>query len=260
MASIQKNFIPTVKKLPWNYMGRDFVVGDIHGCLPDLMELLDGVSFNKNVDRLLSVGDLVDRGPDSWGALALLAEPWFFAVKGNHEDLLLDHIGKESVAKYSPVDFIRNGGDWYYYQKCPDHFDRESIFSRLENLPHIMVVSNSSHRFNVVHGELLSFTKGRTRLFNDVDIDRWEAGLQSGSSLNEFDLIWERTIFTGKGLYLPPKLEGLSPTFCGHSIVEDITVRNSHINLDTGAFKHYRSNGKISFGRLSIVHADSFIS
>lgn len=257
MGNAHNAFIPTVKKLPWNSLGRDFVVGDIHGCLPDLLDLLDRVSFDKKVDRLLSVGDLVDRGPDSWGVLALLAEPWFFAVKGNHEDLLLDHIRKESIApKYSPVDFIRNGGSWYYSQKCPDGYDRERIFSLLEKLPHIIVVSGTSNRFNVVHGELLSFKKGQPTLFGDPDIDRWEFCLESGSSLEESDLIWERTIFTGQGLQLPDRREYLSPTFCGHSIVEKITIRNNHINLDTGAFKRYLDNGKSSSGRLSMIYAN----
>lgn len=33
--------------------------------------------------------------------------------------------------------------------------------------------------------------------------------------------------------------EPLSPTFCGHSIVEEITIRDNHIDLDTGGFKKY---------------------
>lgn len=40
---------------------------------------------------MLSVGDLVDRGPDSIGCLKLLEAPWFHAVMGNHEQLLLNY-------------------------------------------------------------------------------------------------------------------------------------------------------------------------
>lgn len=45
---------------------RTIVVGDIHGCMAELMALLEEVSFGPE-DLLVAVGDLVDRGPDSWG-------------------------------------------------------------------------------------------------------------------------------------------------------------------------------------------------
>jgi serine/threonine protein phosphatase 1 len=68
-----------------NTRGRDFVVGDIHGWLEPLQAELDAVCFDPAVDRLFSVGDLIDRGPDSEQCLLLTREPWFFAVRGNHE-------------------------------------------------------------------------------------------------------------------------------------------------------------------------------
>jgi len=37
------------------------------------------------VDQLFSVGDLVDRGPESHRVLEWLARPWFFAICGNHD-------------------------------------------------------------------------------------------------------------------------------------------------------------------------------
>jgi len=112
------SFVPYVKTMPANLSGRDFVVGDLHGCLSDLLLLLDKVQFEKTKDRLLSVDDLVDRGPDSWGCLSLLEEPWFYAVKGNHEDLLLDYVKKSGeISKYFPSDFVNNGGGWFF-DKC----------------------------------------------------------------------------------------------------------------------------------------------
>ena len=70
-------FVPLVRRLLENTRGRDFVVGDLHGCLPDLKALLTTVSFNPDKDRLIAVGDLVDRGPESLGVLRLLGAPWF---------------------------------------------------------------------------------------------------------------------------------------------------------------------------------------
>jgi diadenosine tetraphosphatase ApaH/serine/threonine PP2A family protein phosphatase len=49
-------------------MGRTIVVGDVHGCRAELDALLDRVAFASG-DRLVFVGDLVARGPDSLGVL-----------------------------------------------------------------------------------------------------------------------------------------------------------------------------------------------
>ena len=75
-----------------NELGRDFVVGDLHGCIDHFERLLDQIEFDAEKDRMFSVGDLVDRGPDSMACLRLLKEPWFHAVLGNHEDMMLDAV------------------------------------------------------------------------------------------------------------------------------------------------------------------------
>ena len=58
-----------------NERGRDFAVGDIHGCFSDLARGLKAIGFDEKADRLFSVGDLVDRGPESTHALEWLASP-----------------------------------------------------------------------------------------------------------------------------------------------------------------------------------------
>ncbi|OCB02809.1 hypothetical protein BBC27_11345 [Acidithiobacillus ferrivorans] len=73
---------PRVIAHPANLQGRDFIVGDLHGHPDVLRRLMDYVAFDYDTDRLFSVGDLVDRGPDSAGALDLLDEPWFYPVLG----------------------------------------------------------------------------------------------------------------------------------------------------------------------------------
>lgn len=69
------------------------MVGDLHGHRHLLEDELDRIGFNPTRDRVLSGGDLIDRGPDSLGTLELLEEPWFHAVLGNHELMLLNYLG-----------------------------------------------------------------------------------------------------------------------------------------------------------------------
>ena len=73
---------------------RTIIIGDIHGCDRELRALLDTVRPEEE-DRLILLGDLFDRGPDSWEvfqrvkALAQEMGERFTLLRGNHEDYLL---------------------------------------------------------------------------------------------------------------------------------------------------------------------------
>jgi len=58
-----------IQKLPGIYLGKDYIAGDLHGCFSLLERLMEEVSFDKNHDRFFSVGDLIDRGPESFRCL-----------------------------------------------------------------------------------------------------------------------------------------------------------------------------------------------
>lgn len=68
-----------------------YVVGDIQGCLQPLKCLLDHVNFNPNKDVLWSVGDIVNRGPESLESLRFLyrMRKSLVVVLGNHDLHLL---------------------------------------------------------------------------------------------------------------------------------------------------------------------------
>lgn len=68
-----------------NPHGRDVAVGDIHGNFSMLEQGLKPIGFDPVVDRLFSLGDLADRGPESHRVGEWLAQPWFHAVSGNHD-------------------------------------------------------------------------------------------------------------------------------------------------------------------------------
>jgi hypothetical protein len=65
--------------------GRTIVVGDIHGCYDELIALLEKAEFGKN-DRVVSVGDLIAKGPKSREVLELfMNDQRFTTVIGNHD-------------------------------------------------------------------------------------------------------------------------------------------------------------------------------
>lgn len=95
--------------LPPNFEGRDFLLGDLHGCMDLLEDALIAATFNHRKDRIIAVGDLIDRGPRSHEALKLTQEDWFFSTLGNHEVMLLGAGHARTRALW-----LQNGGDWFY--------------------------------------------------------------------------------------------------------------------------------------------------
>jgi hypothetical protein len=69
-------------------MGRTVLVGDVHGCPQELEALLHEVHFDTG-DRLVLVGDVLARGPDSIGVLDIVRRTGAVLVRGNHEERLL---------------------------------------------------------------------------------------------------------------------------------------------------------------------------
>ena len=76
---------------------RTIVVGDIHGCYDELMKLLKKAKF-KQSDRVVSVGDLVSKGPKVREVLDLfMTDKRFSTVIGNHDLMLRRYWNGESV-------------------------------------------------------------------------------------------------------------------------------------------------------------------
>ncbi|NDJ63261.1 MAG: hypothetical protein GYB67_19225 [Chloroflexi bacterium] len=66
-------------------MHKTLVVGDIHGCYAEFQDLLDRAALGAG-DRIVAVGDIVDRGPESPRVLEFFRErPNAATIMGNHE-------------------------------------------------------------------------------------------------------------------------------------------------------------------------------
>ena len=90
-----------------------YAIGDIHGRLDKLDALLAMLPLQPG-DRLVFLGDYVDRGPDSRGVVERLLEvadgyPCAFLL-GNHESMFLDYLGWEGNAYFGADVFLPNGG------------------------------------------------------------------------------------------------------------------------------------------------------
>ncbi len=63
---------------------RTIIIGDVHGCLDELLALVRQTRRDPQ-DRIVLVGDLVAKGPDSPGVVAWARESGADAVLGNHD-------------------------------------------------------------------------------------------------------------------------------------------------------------------------------
>jgi len=91
-----------------------YALGDVHGELDKLDELLDLLPLREG-DRLIFLGDYVDRGRDAFGVVERLLEvqkewPCIFLL-GNHESMFLDFLGWTDRAYFGGDAFLMNGGD-----------------------------------------------------------------------------------------------------------------------------------------------------
>ena len=138
--------------LKTNQSGRDFVVGDIHGMFTALDDLLKKADFNKDSDRLISVGDLIDRGNESERVLEYLEKPWFYSIMGNHELMCIESENDEHTYR----NWVKhNGGEWW--PAVPTDKQQE-IRKALSVLPTIAEIETRQGKIGVVHADISART------------------------------------------------------------------------------------------------------
>ena len=127
-----------------------WVVGDLHGCYTLLMNKLDEIGFDTTQDLLISVGDLIDRGSENVECMELITFPWFRAVRGNHEQMMMDGIEDYSLERH----WRANGGSWYFYLD-PDvgRYVRCKLLQLVADLPLIIELVSGDKKYVICHAD-----------------------------------------------------------------------------------------------------------
>ena len=163
---------PRFVRLQRNQAGRDFVIGDVHGAFDFVLDAMQLAGFDRVRDRLFSVGDLVDRGAGSHRAGRFLAQPYVYAVPGNHEVDLIDlHMDNddpdETLEVLARLNF--NGMGWIAKLTA---LERADLLKRFAALPYAMEVQSTRGTVGVLHGEV---PRG-------MDWEDFVAGLEDGDA------------------------------------------------------------------------------
>ncbi|PAV26303.1 serine/threonine protein phosphatase, partial [Tamilnaduibacter salinus] len=212
----------SILALATNESGRDYVVGDLHGGYDALMRSLEEIGFDHNADRLISVGDLVDRGPDSMGCFCLLDEPWFYACLGNHEQMMMEALSA-GLGSAEALLWFRNGGDWsldYDWQELT-----RGVLQRRARLPDAIEVCVGSRRVGVIHAEVPGHDWSRLAQSLETEEGRHEA-------------LWSRATISrlSREPGYVPWVDGIDRVIVGHTPLEEPLSAGNLMYIDTGAF------------------------
>lgn len=190
---------------------KTFIVGDIHGCLDLLQRLIRSIPWRPEVDRLIFLGDYVDRGADSRGVVEAVMEisrtsERVDCLMGNHEKILLDFVEGRDVST-----FFLNGGT-------------STLNSYRTVQPGIRPV--------LIPEDHLAFLRS---LKTWVELDDYyvvHAGLRPGIQLenqSQEDMLWIRDAFIFSNYRFKKRV------IFGHTPFSQPLVMENKIGLDTGA-------------------------
>lgn len=194
-----------VLTLPENTQGRDFVVGDIHGVFDLLDEALKSVDFDPEKDRLIAVGDLINRGPQSEKCLEYLKQPWFHAIRGNHEEMFLRNYKNDGntdlIASFANAS---NGIGWIVGK---DKAFLDEMRSAFEKLPIVIEIETRNGTIGFVHADVPP----------EMDWQTFKQKLEEGDvSARKIALTGRKRIFSSND----SGVAGVSRVYLGHTPVE----------------------------------------
>ncbi|SFX05549.1 metallophosphoesterase [Marinospirillum alkaliphilum] len=198
-----------------NTRGRDFVVGDLHGYYSPLMERLEELRFDPTCDRVLAVGDLIDRGPDSVRCLELVKESWFFSVQGNHERFLIHSLTGDADVSMT---WLLNGGRWSSLYTDEELQDMAQLIQ--EKMPLALEVPCKGQQLGIIHAE--------------VPQDDWNCLRHWRGEMTSHLLEVTTTLRTRIRTGLAHRVHHIDAVVCGHTLVPEPTRLGNVHYLETG--------------------------
>ena len=214
-----------------NAHGRDFVVGDVHGCFRTLERALDVLGFEQGRDRLFGVGDLVNRGPHSDEAVEWLDRRFDAVAIGNHDRAVLRWFESNSGTPPPP------GSEWLSAISPGDHPRWRAALARLS----LAVTIETPHDpVGIVHAEAPDPVWARaTALLETGDASVIDIALLGVAASDESD----------RRPRSQP-VEGLRALVHGHEPGRKVRHSANCWNIDTGA-------GIEGFNRLSLLEVNA---
>jgi len=213
----------------------DYAVGDVHGCLDKVLRLLENLNYDPAQDRLIFLGDYIDRGPDSKGVLELMVQLQLenasnVFLMGNHEDNFLTYMQACLAGKQGQ------------YWLCAPFFAGGGIATLASYDPDLRA-PDDGRWIETIPLEHRQFLAHLSLYWTDDIYIAVHAGVRSGiplASQDENDLLRIRAPF----LHSPHGL-GKRVIF-GHTPFQQVFWDADKIGIDTGACYQRMGYGKLT--------------
>lgn len=219
MSTVKSAEVGTVKSFSKNIVGRDVVVGDIHGHFTRLQDALDLAGFNPEVDRLFSVGDLVDRGPECEDVIKWLNKPWFHPVRGNHDDY---------VVRFDTCDIVnwmQNGGSWFVGLPLDEQQNYQVMFS---DLPIAIEVETHGGMVGIIHADCVFDTWAQLK--EELQCPKTDKRLK----LVKNTCMWSRSRIEQHDCR---PVSDVRAVIVGHTPIQSPLMLGNTCHIDTGGWK-----------------------
>lgn len=190
-----------------------WVVGDLHGCYTLLMSKLDEVGFDTTQDLLISVGDLIDRGTENVECMELITFPWFRAVRGNHEQMMLDGLSEHGNVNH----WMANGGGWFFYLDYDKERLAKALVHKVAELPLIIEMVSGDKKYVICHA--------------DYPHNEYEFG----KPVNAEQVIWNRERVSDAWDGIGSQITGADEFIFGHTPAKNPLKYWNQSYIDTGA-------------------------
>lgn len=212
-------------------MSRTLVIGDIHGGLKAVIQVLERAKITEN-DILIFLGDFVDGWSESPQVLdfliALSYKQKCIFIRGNHDELLLDWLENRHESLNEEM-WFKHGG-----KATVDAYLNVSEEVKQQHIKFLKVLQN----YHLDEQNRLFVHAGFTNL-NGVTLEYFSKMLYWDRTLWELALCLDENMDKASNLY-PKRLKIYSEIYIGHSPISKTEkvaplFKNSVWNLDTGA-------------------------
>lgn len=206
-----------------------YFVGDIHGKYNLFVKGLELMDIDLEKDLVIAVGDLIDRGEDSFKVLSLfLNTPNLVSCLGNHEDMAIRACVQGDTTYL--VNWMHNGGEWYL--DLPIATVKQLANKMQEEFPIYITVQNGDKTIGVCHAET---PDEDWNIVTSKNISNYK---------NDQKALWGRRKIKDPDSY---PSHGLDLAIHGHSITKKPHRCNNQVWIDTGSFL---VDGGITFAEL----------
>lgn len=196
------------------------VIGDIHACYKTFLSLVDKIAQKWPNAQIVSVGDLVDRGPDSQSVVQYIIDNKIPCVQGNHENMMfMDVLGNASPYEgqwyaYQAKETLESYGD---HQKLKEHAEWMSKLPLFLEFKDSVRVGDDRDHGRSRHLVLSHASIGSTWKFRDPSHEKHHFFVQQA--------LWNRDV--------PDDQQDIYNIF-GHSPNKEPKIKSFFANVDTG--------------------------